>query len=507
MFDVETLIQEGIASAKAKDKKTARQKLIQAVKIDPDNEKAWFWLASVLDSVDERIKALEKVIEINPGNQKAASVLNRLYDMRAPEPEDLPPHLSSASTTGEMTSAPPESPLARLQTLELFGLSQRETRLVMIIGGIAFMFLCLIIIVALSGGDDEEVAAVATATATGIPTETVVPATATLEPTFVLSETPTATPTLTETPTPTATSTPVPPAPDTVVGRLVIRSGSANTSPENQQILLLNLADNTRSDVTTFNVRGRNASISPGGRRFVFVEYDPSMSRSTAMVADVGGTSFEVLDTMWARAININNMEEPAWSPSDTMIAFTGDPIGGGGGRNLFIHFFTPGEGEPPVREVISSETVTDPSWAPDASRIIYVGDLTTAGEAGTDLFVYEVGTGNTTRLTTNGMGLIESSPDWSSGNTQIVFSAQRDGETGSSLYIMPADGSAAPVLLLNFGPNDTNPRWSPDDRFVAFSSDVDGKADIFLYELETGQIYSVVSDPLTWDLVSDWIR
>ena len=83
---VDDLVRDGIADIKAGDKAAGRGKLEAAVKIDQYNEQAWFWLASVVESTDERRVCLNNVLLINPQNQRAAQMLSRI-EGHAPPPQ------------------------------------------------------------------------------------------------------------------------------------------------------------------------------------------------------------------------------------------------------------------------------------------------------------------------------------------------------------------------------------------------------------------------------------
>ena len=54
------LVKHGVALAKAGDKAPAPSALRQAVELDPANESAWLWLASVAESTQEALAALER---------------------------------------------------------------------------------------------------------------------------------------------------------------------------------------------------------------------------------------------------------------------------------------------------------------------------------------------------------------------------------------------------------------------------------------------------------------
>ncbi len=73
-----TFVKRGITSAKENKKDAARQYFMQAIFHNKRNELAWFWLASVTESPEERISHLQKVLDINPENENALSSMKNL---------------------------------------------------------------------------------------------------------------------------------------------------------------------------------------------------------------------------------------------------------------------------------------------------------------------------------------------------------------------------------------------------------------------------------------------
>ena len=65
------LLRNGIAAAKTGDRVQARQVLKRVTELDPNNELAWLWLASVAESLLDARQYLRRVVEINPGNAQA----------------------------------------------------------------------------------------------------------------------------------------------------------------------------------------------------------------------------------------------------------------------------------------------------------------------------------------------------------------------------------------------------------------------------------------------------
>ena len=69
------LIREALRAARANDKPRTRLLLLEATRLDPRNEAAWQWLAGVADTATEANGALERVLALNPDNEKASAAL------------------------------------------------------------------------------------------------------------------------------------------------------------------------------------------------------------------------------------------------------------------------------------------------------------------------------------------------------------------------------------------------------------------------------------------------
>ncbi len=72
-------LKDGIAAAQAGDRQKAAECLREAVRIDPKNETAWMWLASVVESPQEALDALHQVLALNP---QSHSALNQIKGVR-----------------------------------------------------------------------------------------------------------------------------------------------------------------------------------------------------------------------------------------------------------------------------------------------------------------------------------------------------------------------------------------------------------------------------------------
>lgn len=70
--EVSEMLRSGIKAAQDGDRGEARLLLFRVTEIEPDNEAAWMWLASVSEYPEELLGFLNHVLEINPQNERAA---------------------------------------------------------------------------------------------------------------------------------------------------------------------------------------------------------------------------------------------------------------------------------------------------------------------------------------------------------------------------------------------------------------------------------------------------
>ncbi len=487
---VENLIRDGIAKARAGDKATARLLLQKAVELDEYSERAWFWLASVVETDDERRTCLHNVVLINPNNARAQEMLDRMDE----------------AGSGEAAPKPPLNP--------------RKAMIGAVVALVIIFFACILFLV-FSGddGDEKETRVTPSSTPTASHTPTGTPtATATAIPTIdPRSLPPTWTPSPMFSPTPNLIeSIPTPPA--EIQGRIILRSGNEALDRENQPIFFVNIADLSRLPASAEGVRGRNPSVSADGTRYVFIQYLSGTQDIALTISNLNGSETRTASQYWggARTI-IFEQDMPAWSPVGPQIAFIGMESGKPA-TDLYVLTIgdtPPVEGGNPelLRRLTNDDSAESwPAWSPDGSRIVYVADFvdeTLAQPNGIDLYIINVGDGSIAQLTTDVNELVESQPDWSPDGTQIVFSGTAAGANTSDIYMMPADGSAPPSVLVDFGPHDTQPRWSPDGRYIVFNSDILGGigTDVYIYDLETQMTYAVTNDPRSQDEANDWVR
>jgi twitching motility two-component system response regulator PilG len=70
-------LQAGVALGRAGNREAARQMFLEVTEQDPRNELAWQWLAAVAASLQDAIVCLDRVLQLNPGNERARTGLNQ----------------------------------------------------------------------------------------------------------------------------------------------------------------------------------------------------------------------------------------------------------------------------------------------------------------------------------------------------------------------------------------------------------------------------------------------
>lgn len=144
------------------------------------------------------------------------------------------------------------------------------------------------------------------------------------------------------------------------------------------------------------------------------------------------------------------------------------------------------------IRLISSPEDDRDPVWSPDGTRIAYASHQE---DSNWDLYVYDLATNTTSRLTYN--LAFEGGPSWSPDGVFLVYEGYQRN-THLDIFVTRVDGSEPPVRLP--GSSDTadfSPVWSPlPGRRIAFVSWRDGNQDIYVYNLDTYETINITNTP-----------
>ncbi len=87
------LFRQAMTASRAGNKAKTRECLQEAVRLDPNSETSWQWLATVLDDPADATLAWERVLTLNPNNEKARSGIRPvrlLAGINAAKAKDVP---------------------------------------------------------------------------------------------------------------------------------------------------------------------------------------------------------------------------------------------------------------------------------------------------------------------------------------------------------------------------------------------------------------------------------
>jgi TolB protein len=213
---------------------------------------------------------------------------------------------------------------------------------------------------------------------------------------------------------------------------------------------------------------------SPDGKRIVFRSHRDRRSAFYAMDAD-GGNVVRLSDA-------VTDKGAPRFSPDGRYIAY--EVYGDLGAVELHV-MTADGKVDKDVTSQIPKDKKTQPSWAPDSSRLAFVS-------------VKSYGENNIYTVKPDGSGLINltpveylsTQPSWSPDGKQIAFVSNRYGDmmsrSAGDIYLMNADGSGT-VNLTRDPASDVHPVWSGDGRTLYFLSMRDGPPHLYALDLEGG--------------------
>ncbi len=488
-------LKQAIAAAQRGDKTAARRMLQQVLGEDRDNELAWIWMASVVDSFDERRACLERVLKINPNNARAKEALRRLGF-------DAPTERTAAG-----------SPSAATATTAAAGAIRgggNRTLYFAIGAAITIVLIALVVASLLSGGpSDSDVRSTATTFAiaqlpTSIP-PTIDPDTFTatpflgvrvtlgsdsltrLPPTF----TPTVAATATELPPPTATPLPLASFP------LVY---TALTSDGQTELFALN-ADGSglRPVAQGF---GDPFAVNPAGDQIAFIRLVPASSDFVPPTPAEGEDAppatnlmpqifvAPLQDTASARQVTQmigSTMSRPAWSPDGERIVFSSNQDG-----DSELYIIDADGGSPPTALTANDANDTDPSISADGRLVVFASDLETPGSQ--EIFSVSIDGGEMRQLT-NASGS-STSPVFSPDGSRITFVSDRGGD--GDIWIMDANGQRPFLVTIDDGgAEDRAPVWTPDLRWIAFVSNRGGERfQAYLISLDGSTLLPITDDP-----------
>lgn len=494
--DVDTLLREGIDDARRGERASARIKFERVVELDDRNEKAWFWLASVLDTDEERRAALDKVLEINPNNDRARKALDALEArMDAAQAAAKP-----AKSTDEIIP----------------GVTRRQLFLIIGVGaGVTIALLCILVTLVTVNTNNQNAAStqfavnnlavIASDTAVAqAATQAMVDATATQNavatPTVARATLP---PVWTPTPAPTAEATAAQlPPPVGVTGVLAAWGGRDLENVGFLPVGVINLNAGTGFE-RVGDALGRDVTLYADGQRIAYTLYDRIFFATNLQAINVNGASVQNFGEGF-NSSEIIEPEMPSYSDDGLSLVFVARTSTSGEARQVFQLSLV----NSTVRNLTNDAAdYSYPRLSPNGQRVLVVRDDIATGR-GVDLAVVEVETGGKFALTTDGNTILETHPRWSPDGSQIIYAAAFASEPSNhDLFLRNADGAGTASVLINSGDDEIFPVLSPDARFLAFASNRSGNYEIYTLDLQQVQqtLGQITNNPQEDFFPGDW--
>jgi len=488
----------GIEAAKAGDKATARRLLEAVINQEPENELAWIWLASTVNTLKERRLCLQRVLQINPNNARAREALAKL-DASSSQPTAADSKRASQQVEAVVQSqrtpaagAAGVSPVEEMRRASGTSLTDLALYAMVVIGILGAMFLGSVLI---SPPDFLQ-----PPTPTRLPPSPTPTITLTPTPAFIrvtLSAANDLPPTFTPTPTNTPTQTPEPsptPFPIAEFDALYTSRGEVEVEPalysmngdgSSQQRILDNVSQ------VIYSVSGRRVAM------VRVVDYVPDADAEDA-VSEASSVS-ELFITAWddltnpqqVTTLRLRSAHSPSFSPDGRLMVFVSD-----------------WESEDDELWLLDTETgVTtrltdndsidrDPDWSPvDDGLIVFASDRDSPNltEIYSMRLSFDADVENeVTRLTDDQGSSYQ--PRFSPSGNRIAYITDRDGD--GDVYTMSADGQRPFLLTNDAGAEDRNPAWTPDGRWVAFASNrEDDRFQFYLVDTTGREVIRLTDD------------
>ncbi|MCK6578451.1 MAG: hypothetical protein L6Q98_10135 [Anaerolineae bacterium] len=503
--DIPELLRKGIEAAREGKKAEARALFEQVTELDENNEKGWFWLASVVDTDEERRICLSNVLHINPSNEKAqramAALEEKLKSKRRQQQEDE----------------------------VIAGVPRRQFNLILG-GGILLVLIILIVGVVVIIGNNNRIAAEnASATeiafaATGTSEAVLAAQAAATEAAIALAATQTALvptpipitptaniPTLPPAWTPTPSNTPVTtptslPPPLGLTGRLAVWGGRDELNTGYLAVGYYNL-DFGNQYTRIGGELGQYVSMTTNGQRILYERYDDLLFSSVIEAINLNGTEQQNLAEFYGGSgTTIIQPKQPNFGAFGQRIAFVAKTST----RNTFQVFVVEigdvPEGVARVKQLTDDDIdYSFPTFSPDGTHIAAVRtDLNTAIPS-IDLVNIDVATGGKFLISSDFDATVETHPRWTRDGRQIIYAAATANDPNNhDIFLRNADGGGTPLPLYRSPHDEQFPIMSPDQRYIAFAANPADNYDIFVFDQTTQALFQLTSDPAN-DYPGDW--
>ena len=168
---------------------------------------------------------------------------------------------------------------------------------------------------------------------------------------------------------------------------------------------------------------------------------------------------------------------QPTWSPDARQIAYVHGPSVNSAVPSRFGGLFVMDADDTDVRRLTRGRADTDPDWSPDGREIAFTRgeNLASPTEENMDIYVLDVQTGTTRRLTQTPRAF-ETAPAWSPDGSRIAFArwtSQTEFVGNAEIYVMNRDGTGSRLVLahMHFANGPYSLAWNPDGSMIALET------------------------------------
>ena len=223
--------------------------------------------------------------------------------------------------------------------------------------------------------------------------------------------------------------------------------------------------------VLTFPGNGLTSVAHSHDGSFAYVPASATSARaSTLVLVDRQGEATPLIETPQIYTL-------PRFSSDGRRVAVT---IQGEAGRDIWTYELAQGS----LTRLTFEGRVSYPVWTPDGKQIAFALGRAQGGSASNILTKPADGSGETTQLTPAENDRSLSPASWSPDAETLVFlevGAGTSGTTTGDIGVLPLGGTGKPELLIDTPFGETNPKLSPDGRWLAYASNESGQSEVYV--------------------------